>query len=279
MLELSPGMVTLSPDDTVAAGGVRASRTSEPEPTSEPHHHELSRVLIVCIEGGIGAGKSTALACVRRNFGASRGVVILDEPVEAWDAAGLLRAMYDGTLNRGSFQHMALMSRAGPLLKAINNPATNVIITERSPWSDCFVFGQSNLTGIELTNYMFTFEQLMSAFPKTVVPAFVLVDLPIDVAQKRIRQRNRGAESTDDDSEGIPEDYLKTLQAKHETFLTAMEAKDYVVHRVDAQEEPEIVGEKLVASVKELVRSMTDTPKSPTSVLGTTEELPKKNTA
>ena len=85
---------------------------------------------IISLEGGIGVGKSTALAALKA---ARPDLYFLDEPVAAWEEAGLLAAVYDGRLTAGAFQLAALMSRAGGLLAALRD--NRVVVAERSPWS------------------------------------------------------------------------------------------------------------------------------------------------
>tara|TARA_B110001452_G_scaffold258696_1_gene254207 strand:- start:8279 stop:8620 length:342 start_codon:yes stop_codon:yes gene_type:complete len=93
-----------------------------------------SRPLLIAIEGGIGAGKSTVLARLKALFKDKIGIAFVDEPAEEWTEHGFLQGMYDGTINRATFQHMVLMSLAGDLLKTLATDRPVVIISERSPW-------------------------------------------------------------------------------------------------------------------------------------------------
>ena len=91
--------------------------------------------VVVAIEGNIGVGKSTQIRRLQQLFEDNDRVVVLPEPVEEWVDKGFLQGMYDGTISKGEFQHMVLMSLAGDLLKALAlKPTPAVIITERSPW-------------------------------------------------------------------------------------------------------------------------------------------------
>ena len=98
---------------------------------------------MISVEGGIGAGKSTLLQLLKRIFDGKMGIAFVDEPVDEWIEEGFLAGMYDGSISTAAFQHMALQSLAGDLLKAVADwPA--VIITERSPFSNYHVFGKAS---------------------------------------------------------------------------------------------------------------------------------------
>jgi hypothetical protein len=91
--------------------------------------------LVIAIEGNIGVGKSTQIKRLQELFKEDERIVVLPEPVDEWVDKGFLAGMYDGSISKGEFQHMVLMSLAGDLLKALaRKPTPAVIITERSPW-------------------------------------------------------------------------------------------------------------------------------------------------
>ena len=169
-------------------------------------------ISIICIEGGIGVGKSTALAKLKEE---RPDLVFVDEPVDAWERAGLLQGMYEGKLSHAVFQQQALMSRAGLLLEAIQKGA-HVIVTERSPWSDRAVFAEANLTNrLEKKAYNLTFDFLMRALPKTVNLHLIYLSASVEELAKRIERRGREAEE-----EGVAKmgstAYLKRLNTLHE---------------------------------------------------------------
>tara|TARA_B110001450_G_C17533027_1_gene445398 strand:- start:445 stop:804 length:360 start_codon:yes stop_codon:yes gene_type:complete len=105
-----------------------------------------STPLLISIEGGIGAGKSTLLARLKALFKDKMGIAFVDEPAEEWTKNGFLQGMYDGTINRASFQHMVLMSLAGDLLKTLATDRPVVVISERSAFGNYHVFGKVNPT-------------------------------------------------------------------------------------------------------------------------------------
>ena len=172
-------------------------------------------VSIICIEGGIGAGKSTALAKLKEE---RPDLVYVDEPVEQWEEAGLLEGMYSGKLNKAVFQHHALMGRAGLLLEAIRSGA-QVIVTERSPWSDNFVFAEANIKNpLEKKAYDLTFKLLMRAFPKNTSLHIIYLMADVKVLAKRIERRGRDAEVEDN---AVHTKYLKQLNELHDKLYTS----------------------------------------------------------
>jgi hypothetical protein len=70
-------------------------------------------------------GKSTLLAKLRDAYAGVEGVVFVDEPVVAWEQAGLLSAMYDGRLHAAVFQMMALSTRYAALRRALTSGASS----------------------------------------------------------------------------------------------------------------------------------------------------------
>ena len=70
----------------------------------------------------------------------------MDEPVDIWESRGLLKAMYTGELGRCPFQLMALTTRYAALCDAFSRPEGELIITERSIFSDKELFASVNLT-------------------------------------------------------------------------------------------------------------------------------------
>ena len=125
---------------------------------------DRSAVQMLSLEGSIGAGKSTMLTSLRKQLADEPGVVFVEEQVERWEEAGLLQAMYDGSLSKAVFQQVALMSLAAGLFKALQTPGVRLVVSERSPHSNA-IFAQVNLGGIEMMAYQVTLAQLLDALP------------------------------------------------------------------------------------------------------------------
>lgn len=204
------------------------------------------RPRIVSLEGLIGCGKTTQihrLAQLRLPR-----VRIIEEPVYEWERHGFLRAAYEGLLNKAVFQHAVLMSLSSELLRALQDSNVDVIITERSPWSNRAVFALSNLSDEqEMRAYEYTFVKLMGALcaqPMDVDLVYLNASLP--VARKRIKARGRASETSVDDA------YLERLKDAHDALVSSP-ARAYPdasshfdvpavnLHTIDADRSPEEV--------------------------------------
>lgn len=174
----------------------------------------LRGVKILSLEGLIGSGKSTQMQLLKERFEGDPRVVFVDEPVDDWNQLGLLEAMYNGQVDPGMFQLMALMSRIAPIQRALHSSA-ELIITERSPWSDYFVFARANLTGISLDTYAYTFSQIQNTLEDLVriEATFVYLACDVDMAMARLKKRARSAEA------GVPLAYMDLLRTKHEAMV------------------------------------------------------------
>ena len=211
-------------------------------------------VVVISFEGNIGGGKSTILRRLKEKYHDRKDLVFVDEPVDAWDEAGLLGAMYDKRLHAASFQLMALMTRAGRIQVALQDPNVRFIITERSPWSDRYVFAEANLAGVELDNYKFTFGELMpAAFPFQMALHFVMLGLPTATALERTRTRNRTSEHIDE-SNGVQIEYLELLQEKHTSFIERM-GVDHTTHTLDATNDKKTVNDDAIRIVDGIIQS------------------------
>lgn len=202
-----------------------------------------SPVKLVTIEGLIGAGKSVQLELLRESL-SEKDVIVLKEPVESWEDAGILQAFYKGELTAVAFQLAVLMSLFGPLLAAaLKKPA--LIISERSPFSNYNVFAKANLSGVELSAYTYTFNQLLQALPE-LDTTMILLDVPIDVASERILSRDRESENM------ISREYLEELHNKHEDLAEAV-PKSTVV-RIDASGSAEATHDALLSYVSAVLQ-------------------------
>ena len=158
---------------------------------------ELARkgITVVSVEGGIGVGKSTVMTHLRK---VRPDLLYIDEPVDLWEKAGLLDAMYKGTIPPGTFQIAALSTRMAPLLKAVRE-GHQTIVTERCPWSDFEVFTKANLApdSIELTAYKMAYDALMTAVPTpvTLYNLYLTADVGTLIRRMERRARDRSAQT------------------------------------------------------------------------------------
>ena len=106
---------------------------------------------VISIEGNIGSGKSTLLSHLKQSLSAENvpQIIFLQEPVDEWenikDEQGntMIQKFYgDQTKYSFSFQMMAYISRLALLKKSIEENPSAIIITERSLFTDKFVFAK-----------------------------------------------------------------------------------------------------------------------------------------
>jgi deoxyadenosine/deoxycytidine kinase len=184
---------------------------------------------VVCVEGLIGVGKSTLCKHVEKEN--IKGVKVLQEPVDDWrgceisDGKNLLECMYDGTIPSSLFQLSVLQSRFGPLVQALCNPEVDVVVSERGPWSEKYVFAKSNLNDAEFKCY----EYAHAALIRDLLPVcgsikvlFLHLSMPADSVMERIAKRGRAEEA------GITEEYLKKLESAHVDMKKALKLPEHL---------------------------------------------------
>ena len=209
-------------------------------------------ISILTIEGGIGVGKSTAIAALKKQ---RPDLVFVDEPVDLWEKHGLLGAMYSGELSRGVFQHMAIMTLAAPIMKAIRSGAT-AIVTERSPWSNLKVFAHANLPegSWDRVAYELTFSTLMEALEPNLSLHLVYLAAPVATLQTRVARRGRASEETEEEVSAIPKEYMRKLDALHEKLWDEASVPLYRTKtRIDASQSPFHVADELCSTVTRLI--------------------------
>lgn len=181
-------------------------------------------MVVVCVEGNIGSGKSTALRAL-----AARGLAVREEPVHAW--GGLLRRFYeDPTRWALAFSLRVLLGMHAD--KHAAAAAGGAVVLERSPLSARHVFAQllfndGTLTAAEWDLYK-EYWEVLGWTPDLLV----YVDTPADECYRRMRQRDRPEERR------VDVQYIKRLQFQHETMLRYVTVP---VVRVDGTKTPEEV--------------------------------------
>lgn len=202
----------------------------------------MSMVLLVSLEGNVGAGKTTAFNVVRRVLQNVPEVAFLPEPVDEWVERGFLRAMYSKELSASTFQQVVLMSLAADLANIfIHNKDCKVVITERSAITN-FIFARQNLEGIELEAYNFTFDRFMKLIPPDMIPHHVYLKTTPKIAAERLSARGRPGESQ------VSLAYLTGLHDLHEKWSAASN-----VHTVDASDNGAFVEERIWDAIAEIV--------------------------
>lgn len=198
------------------------------------------RPLVVFIEGGIGVGKSAVLERLSAEFANNPNIAILPEPVEEWTEHGFLDAMYAGEINAGAFQHMVLISISTQLLDTIAAKKPKIIIAERSPYSNRYVFGQS-LSSRDYQMFEFSWKKIVKRIEPLIDARFIYMSAPIATLAERIGVRSRSGEG------GIPTTYLEAIDEHHEAWMKTTPHK-----RVYAGVGAEEVFQSVLCAVHEL---------------------------
>ena len=179
---------------------------------------------LICVEGAIGVGKSTLISELRKR--SAPGLVTLQEPVEEWKSVdvgkgkSMLAGMYDGSLSSGVFQLSIMQARFGPLVRALCDPATTTVISERGPFSEKIVFAKSNLSEQDFACYNYAHSSLIRDFfpivPSKLRVVFLHLELPSAEIVERIRSRGREEEKQ------ISTEYLARLEQAHDELKATM---------------------------------------------------------
>jgi deoxyadenosine/deoxycytidine kinase len=200
--------------------------------------------VVISLEGGIGIGKTTVISKLKTLLDGVSGVVFVDEPVDEWLQSGLLQAMYKGTLNTSTFQHMVLMSLAADLGRVILYQKPVLIIIERSPVSNYYVFAKENLSGCELDSYKFVWDRFMGICPPGLESHYIYLDAPTAVLADRIRTRDRSAEDS------VSAAYMDALDKRHKAWLE----NEPNAHTVDASADGNAVFNNVVEKLRWVVQ-------------------------
>ena len=183
---------------------------------------------IISIEGNIGSGKSTLVHDLQVYFKnkdiSNDKVVFLQEPVDVWntirdDNGTILEHFYkDQTKYSFPFQMMAYISRLSKLRETIKKYPESIIITERSLFTDKFVFAKmlydnEKIDEISYQIYLKWFNDFINDLPKH---EFIYIKASPEKCLERINRRNRSGES-------IELDYLVNCDKYHDNMLSSHE--------------------------------------------------------
>jgi deoxyadenosine/deoxycytidine kinase len=181
--------------------------------------------IIISIEGNIGSGKSTLLAALRQRYSVPTSpfsVLFLKEPVDDWETiqdeygVTMLEKFYaDQTKYSFSFQMMAYISRLQLLKSALKGRNNTIIVTERSLYTDRFVFAKmlydtGKIERVNYAIYLKWFDSFAEDFPLHKV---IYVRADPDICLTRIKKRQRAGEGN------ISMDYLRICDEYHQDML------------------------------------------------------------
>jgi deoxyadenosine/deoxycytidine kinase len=169
------------------------------------------------IEGNIGSGKTTLINKLKNNS----NFEVFEEPVEVWrnikgsNEQNLLGLFYEDPVRYSYlFQTIVFKTRLQSL-DIIQQK--NIRFSERSIWSDKYVFGKSciennKMNELEKNCYYQWFDWLEEKF-NPIASGIIYVKTSPELCLERIQQRARGEENT------IPLSYLKELDDRHNLWL------------------------------------------------------------
>ena len=197
----------------------------------------IQKNIIISIEGNIGSGKSTLLSKLREIYETKKDIIFLKEPVDDWeeikDNMGntMLQKFYsDQEKYSFPFQMMAYISRLALLKKSIQENPHAIIVTERSLYTDKYVFAKMlhDSGKIEDVNYQIYskwFDTFASDFP---VEQIIYVKADPHICHERITKRSRIGENN------IPVEYLVNCDKYHEDMMDVYnENNDNKIHIID----------------------------------------------
>ncbi|AGE57698.1 kinase protein [Acanthocystis turfacea Chlorella virus NTS-1] len=157
-------------------------------------------MVVISIEGLIGAGKSTVLAALKK-----RGFKVVTEPIEKWT---FLKKFYDDPRKYS----LALQIQILLTFAEQEFPEDEIVFVERSPAVSRYVFANmlrsEGLMTDEATN---VYSELYTKLDLWKPDVYIFLDTPVDICLKR--QESRG------DSYKITKEYLADLEKYYNIFF------------------------------------------------------------
>ena len=173
--------------------------------------------LILSIEGNIGSGKSTIIDYLKENY-KNKNIIFLPEPVNEWenikdkDNNTILQKFYDNQKKYSfAFQIMAYISRLNLLRETIKNNPDKIILSERSLFTDKYVFAKmlydsGNMEDVEFQIYNNWFNSFLDLAP---ISKMIYLKTDPKISFNRISVRNRQGEDK------IPYEYIENCHLYH----------------------------------------------------------------
>ena len=188
---------------------------------------------IVSIEGNIGSGKSTLIEHLKKNY-RRKDIVYLEEPVKEWsnikdkNGTNILVKFYEDQKKYSfAFQMMAYISRLDLLRRAIKENPDSIIITERSLYTDKYVFAKmlfdnEKIEDIEYNIYNKWFHSMVDLAP---LDKIIYMKTSAKTSYERILKRSREGENN------IEEDYILKCNDYHDDMFNTID-KDCKINKL-----------------------------------------------
>ena len=219
------------------------------------------RVTILYVEAIIGAGKSSALHAIEKQFEGDARVQVLQEPVDVWRESGKLAGFYDGTVSKLDFQLFVLETFATPLItalrEALKQSGVRVLVVERSLRCQRDVFAALGLTDeTDRKSFEHAYVGVDGKLQKLLQQgkareATALLKVDVDTAMMRIKTRGRPEELA------IPRDYQEGLSKQHQVLWAARKAeRGHDVHCIDASQSAKAVADEMIGLVLAYLEGM-----------------------
>lgn len=178
---------------------------------------------IISIEGNIGAGKTTIIEQLEKQYKDIKSILVVREPVDVWEnikdsnGESILAKFYKNPEKYAfSFQVMAFVTRLSLIRKLIKeNPDCKLIICERSLEADKNIFAKmlyddKQIDEINYKIYMKFYNEYKNDFK---LNGLVYIHTEENVCYNRVHKRNRKGE------EVVPLEYLKKCKEYHQDWL------------------------------------------------------------
>jgi deoxyadenosine/deoxycytidine kinase len=189
----------------------------------------------IVIDGVISAGKTTLIRLLENRISntSSYKVKAIYEPVDLWNSTGALQYFYDDiTKNAYEFQTYTYITRIARVIDEIaNNPDADIYLLERSIWTDRYIFMEllkGHVGDLRMTMYNQWCDLWAYIMPMRV-DKWVFLDTSLDESLKRIKIRNREAES------GVSVEYQTALYNKHIEFYNNLKNQGKPVQIIESK--------------------------------------------
>jgi deoxyadenosine/deoxycytidine kinase len=188
--------------------------------------------MIIAIEGGIGAGKTTTAQIVAQRLGS-------DVVLERTQAHPFLAAFYEHPTRFALETELGFVLLHYHQLHTISESA--LVVTDFSPVKD-IAFARMNLHGEELALFDHVYQRLISRLSQPALSVFL--DLDVDEALNRIRNRGHSYELA------VTKEYLRRLREAYGEILDRLASHVRLVQILpgDARE---AVAEKVLCAIRE----------------------------